>query len=152
MAPLALKGCHSRLQIKIFTGKVEYFGHLSTYSARIMVYKGFYKIPSTRNPYFFHWNPVLETLKNPYSFSTTIISGWQYRFFKLLFLHVWWCIWNIFDHFVETHEYFCLKEGMAIFKPFYHSDRVLMTLVFPRNPVLGRKNPFKPNPYKPYCV
>ena len=93
-----------------------------------------------------------KPLKNPYSFSTTIISGWQYRFFKLLFLHVWWCIWNIFDHFVETHEYFCLKEGMAIFKPFYHSDRVLMTLVFPRNPVLGRKKPFKPNPYKPYCV
>ena len=37
-------------------------------------------------------------------------------------------------------------------KPFFLLNPVLETLIFSSNPVLGRKKPFKPYPYKPNCV
>ena len=37
-------------------------------------------------------------------------------------------------------------------KPFFLLNPVLETLIFSSNPVLSRKKPFKPYPYKPNCV
>ena len=67
-------------------------------------------------------------------FSSHILSCWEKMF---CFLYVFEIEISIFNNFS---------------KPLPVSDPVLETLIFSKNPVLGRKNPFKLYPYKLNCV
>ena len=93
-----------------------------------------------------------KPLINPYSFSITNYFWMAMHIFKLLDLHsrVYLKHFPLISTLCRNSWMFLFKIGLiVIFKPFYHSHPVLVTLDFSRNPVLGTKNPFKPNPYKP---
>ena len=69
----------------------------------------------------------------------------------------------LLKHFLVTLSFFGKKGSVCVLnrywlkflnvpKPFLLLNPVLETLIFSWNPVLARKYPFKPCPYKPNCV